>query len=140
MQKTFGLIKPDVISRGIIKEVINNLIEMLKHVKGFKFQETGVTTMTEEEAKILYGEHQSKAFFKDMINFIANKELVMIIMEGENIIDEYRKVMGATNPKDAIKDSLRGMFGISIDENSFHGSDSEISADREINIFQYKFK
>ena len=88
-----------------------------------------------DEAAEFYKVHQSKPFYNDLCSYLASGPIVAMILEGENAITENRKLMGATNPKDAKENTIRKLFGISIDKNSVHGSDSTENAKKEIEFF-----
>ena len=130
MSKTFSIIKPDATKRnitGAINKIIedNNLrIIAQKRIK-----------LSKEKAEGFYSVHKDKPFFKDLIEYMTSGPVIIQVLEGENAIENYRKVMGATNPENAEKDTIRKQFALNIQENSVHGSDSEESAITEINYF-----
>jgi len=130
MSKTFSIIKPDATKRnitGAINKIIedNNLrIIAQKRIK-----------LSKEKAEGFYSVHKDKPFFTDLIDYMTSGPVIIQVLEGENAIEKYRKVMGATNPENAEKDTIRKQFALNIQENSVHGSDSEESAITEINYF-----
>ena len=91
--------------------------------------------LCKEEASEFYKVHQSKPFYNDLCAYLSSGPIVVMILEGENAVAANRKLMGATNPKDAEENTIRKLYGISIDKNSVHGSDSLINAKKEINFF-----
>ena len=130
MSKTFSIIKPDATKRnitGAINKIIedNNLrIIAQKRIK-----------LSKEKAEGFYSVHKDKPFFTDLIDYMTSGPVIIQVLEGENAIEKYRKVMGATNPENAEKDTIRKQFALNIQENSVHGSDSEENAITEINYF-----
>ena len=130
IQQTLSIIKPDAVERNLaekIKEIFkkNNL-----HIK-----ESKKIQLTKEEASEFYKVHQSKPFYNDLCAYLSSGPIIAMILEGENAVLENRKLMGATNPKDADENTIRKLFGISIDKNSVHGSDSTDNAKKEIQFF-----
>ena len=91
--------------------------------------------ISKEEAAEFYKVHQTKPFYGDLCNYLSSGPIVVMVLEGENAISRNRKLMGSTDPKKAEKGTLRGMYGLSIDKNSVHGSDSQDNAKKEINFF-----
>ena len=91
--------------------------------------------ITKDEAAEFYKVHQSKPFYNDLCAYLSSGPIVVMILEGENAVMSYRKLMGATNPKDAEENTIRKLYGISIDKNSVHGSDSLDNASKEIRFF-----
>lgn len=132
-QHTFGIIKPDAVNRNLIGAILS-LIE-----KEFKIIDLRLENLGEDFLNVFYSEHSSKPFFSSLISYTKGPAVLMIL-EGENAIEDYRKLLGPTNPKEANKLTIRGTFGISIDQNSAHGSASEIEAKREIEIYNRFFK
>ena len=130
LEQTLSIIKPDAISKGFTEEICQRLEEA-----GLKILSKKSLHLTEEEAEGFYIEHKGKPFFPDLITFMTSGPIQVQILEGENGIAKYREVMGNTNPKEANPGTLRADFADSIDANAVHGSDSEQSAEREINYF-----
>ena len=124
------MVKPDGVKRGLVGEVVSRLER-----KGFKIRELKMMQIPRETAERHYGEHQGKPFFDSLVSFITSGPVVAMIVEGENAIKEWRKMMGATNPADAAPGTIRGDFASTIDENVAHGSDAPDTAEREIGIF-----
>ncbi len=129
-ERTFAMVKPDGVKRGLVGEVVSRLER-----KGFKIRELKMMQIPRETAERHYGEHQGKPFFDSLVSFITSGPVVAMIVEGENAISEWRKMMGATNPADAAPGTIRGDFASTIDENVAHGSDAADTAEREIGIF-----
>ena len=129
-ERTLSIIKPDAVERNLennIKNFFSN--NSLRIVDSKKIQ------ITKEEAEEFYKVHQSKPFYNDLCSYLSSGPIVVIILEGQNAISENRKLMGATDPKKAEKGTLRFNYGISIDKNSVHGSDSLDNAKKEIDFF-----
>ena len=130
MQRTFSIIKPDATKRNItgsINKIIedNNLrIIAQKRIK-----------MSKEMAEGFYAIHKDKPFFGDLIEYMTSEPVVVQILEGENAVEKYRTIMGATNPDNADEGTIRNKFALNIQENSVHGSDSLENAEIEINYF-----
>ena len=129
-EQTLSIIKPDAVER--------NLAEKIKH----KFTENKLTIknqkkiqISREEAAEFYKVHQTKPFYDRLCSYLSSGPIVVMILEGENAIAANRKLMGATNPKDAQENTIRKLYGISIDKNSVHGSDSSENAKKEIDFF-----
>jgi nucleoside-diphosphate kinase len=129
-ERTFAMVKPDGVKRGLVGEVITRLER-----KGFRIVGLKLMQIPRETAERHYGEHQGKPFYEGLVSFITSGPVVMMVVEGEDAISEWRKMMGATNPKDAAPGTLRGDFASTIDENVVHGSDAPATAEREIAIF-----
>ena len=130
IERTYAMVKPDGVKRGLVGEVIRRLEQ-----KGFRIVGMKLMQIPRETAERHYGEHQGKPFFEGLVSFITSGPVVAMVVEGENAIGEWRKMMGATNPKDAALGTIRGDFASTIDENVAHGSDAPETAEREIQIF-----
>ena len=130
IEQTFAMVKPDGVKRGLVGEVISRLEQ-----KGFTIKQLKMMDIPRETAERHYGEHKGKPFFESLVGFITSGSVVAMVVEGENAIKEWRKMMGATNPADAALGTIRGDFASTIDENVVHGSDAPDTAEREINIF-----
>lgn len=130
MERTFIAIKPDGVQRGYIGEIIQRFER-----KGFKLNGLKLMNVTREMAETHYGEHASKPFFQGLVNFITSGPIVAMVWEGANVVESARKMMGATNPKDAAPGTIRGDYAVDLGRNVIHGSDSVESAEREIRIF-----
>lgn len=130
IERTFAMVKPDGVKRSLVGEVVKRLEQ-----KGFRLVGMKLMQIPREMAETHYGEHKGKPFYEDLVNFITSGPVVAMVVEGENAIGEWRKMMGATNPKDAAPGTLRGDYATIIDENVVHGSDAPATAEREIDIF-----
>jgi len=130
IEQTLSIIKPDAVERNL-EDKIKSFIEekSLKILKSKKVQ------ITKEEAAEFYKVHQTKPFYQDLCNYLSSGPIVVMILEGEEAILTNRKIMGATDPLKAEKGTLRKIYGLSIDKNSVHGSDSLESAKNEIAFF-----
>ena len=129
-EQTLSIIKPDAVER--------NLIENIKSIftkNNLAIKDDKKIHITKEEAAEFYKVHQSKPFYDDLCSYLSSGPIVVMILEGENAVVHNRKLMGATNPKNAEENTIRKLYGISIDKNSVHGSDSIDNAKKEINFF-----
>ena len=130
MNRTFSIIKPDATKRnitGAINKIIedNNLtIVAQKRIK-----------LSKDKAEGFYSVHKDKPFFNDLIEYMTSGPVILQVLEGDNAVENYRKIMGATNPENAEKGTIRKEHALNIQENSVHGSDSEENAKIEINYF-----
>ena len=129
-QKTLSIIKPDAVKAGHT-DAINLMIES----SGLKILQRKELNLTMEQAEKFYAVHSDKPFYKDLCNFMASGPIVVQMLEGENAVELYRKVMGVTNPDKAEENTIRKKFATSIQENAVHGSDSEENALKELNFF-----
>ena len=130
MEQTLSIIKPDAVERNLSEEIKN---EFKKN--NFKIIKERKVHLEKSDAEKFYQVHQSKPFYDDLCSYLSSGPIVAMILEGENAILENRKIMGATNPKDAEPNTIRKLYGISIDKNSVHGSDSVENAKIEIDFF-----
>lgn len=130
MERTLSIIKPDATKRSITGK-INTMIE----AAGLSIIAQKRILLSESEAKEFYGVHKERPFFKDLVKFITSGPVVVQVLEAENAISLYRKTMGATNPKEADRGTIRAEHAESIEANSVHGSDSTENAIIEINFF-----
>ena len=128
--KTFFMVKPDGVKRNIVGQVIDRVEQ-----EGFKISKMKMMTISSELAEEHYGEHKDKPFFTDLVEFITSGPVVAMQVEGENVVMQIRNLMGATNPSDATPGSIRGDLATELDKNVVHGSDSDESAERELNLF-----
>lgn len=130
IQQTLAIIKPDVTKRNLIGQVLTEIEKGGLSVKALK-----MVHLTAEQAGGFYAEHQGKDFFAPLVTFMTSAPIVVAVLEGENAVQHYRKLMGATDPEKRVKGTIRDRFALSYRENSVHGSDSEDSAKREIAYF-----
>ena len=129
-EQTLSIIKPDAVERNLVEE-----IKRIFTLNNLKIKESKKIQISKEEAAEFYKVHQSKPFYENLCSYLSSGPIVAMILEGENAILENRKLMGATDPKKAEENTIRKQYGISIDKNSVHGSDSSENAKKEINFF-----
>lgn len=130
IEKTYTMIKPDGVRNGHIGEIVNRFERV-----GLTVERMELGMVSEELAKANYAEHEGKPFYEGLIAYITSGPVVKMAVSGENAVATVRKLMGATNPADAAPGTIRGDFGLTMDENVIHGSDSVASAEREIGVF-----
>ena len=130
MEQTLSIIKPDAVERNLVDE-----IKKIFTKNNLNIKEGKKIHVSKEEASDFYKVHQSKPFYDDLCTYLSSSPIFVMILEGENAVAENRRIMGATNPKDAEENTIRKLYGISIDKNSVHGSDSVENAKQEINFF-----
>ena len=130
VEQTLSIIKPDAVERNL-----DNQIKQLFIKKGFKIIKEKKIQIEKSEAEKFYKVHETKPFYNDLCNYLSSGPIIAMILEKENGVSENRELMGATNPKDAVEGTIRKKFGISIDKNSVHGSDSVDNAKIEIDFF-----
>ena len=128
-EQTLIIIKPDAVKRNLVGEILSRFEK-----KGFTISKLKALNFTVEMAEQFYSAHNSKPFFGELVSFITSRKVVAAVIEGENVIDTTREIIGKTNPKDAASGTIRGDFGIDITENSIHASDSSESFDKEVNV------
>ena len=129
-EKTLSIIKPDAVERNLQDKIKNEF-----KTNNFEIVDEKKIHITKQEAEEFYKVHATKPFYKDLCNYLSSGPIVVMILQKENAVLDNRKLMGATNPNDAKEGTLRKKFGISIDKNSVHGSDSLENAKVEINFF-----
>ena len=130
MEQTLSIIKPDAVERNLAEKIKEKFLENKLTIKNQK-----KIQISKEEAAEFYKVHQTKPFYDRLCNYLSSGPIVVMILEGENAISINRKIMGATDPQKADKGTIRKEFGISIDKNSVHGSDSQDNAKKEIDFF-----
>ena len=130
LEQTLSIIKPDAVERNLQEEIKDQFKK-----KGFIIFKEKKIKLEKHEAEKFYQVHQSKPFYNDLCSYLSSGPIVVMILEGNNAVLANRKIMGATNPKDAEPNTIRKKFGISIDKNSVHGSDSLDNAKKEIEFF-----
>ncbi len=130
VEQTLSIIKPDAVERNLHEQIKNNFIE-----NGFDIKNEKKIKISKSEAEEFYKVHQSKPFYDELCNYLSSGPIVVMILERENAVTENRKLMGATDPTKAEEGTLRKKYGISIDKNSVHGSDSIENAKIEIDFF-----
>ena len=130
MEQTLSIIKPDAVERNL-----EDKIKTLFGKNNLKILKSKKVKISKEEASEFYKIHQTKSFYNDLCNYLSSGPIIVMIWEGENAVSKNRQLMGATDPKKAEEGTLRRMYGLSIDKNSIHGSDSVENGKIEINFF-----
>ena len=130
IEQTLSIIKPDAVERNLQDQIKQEFIN-----KGFEIIKEKKIHISKEEAERFYKVHESKPFYNDLCNYLSSGPIVVMILQRESAVTENRKLMGATNPIDAEEGTLRKKYGISIDKNSVHGSDSLDNAKIELDFF-----
>ena len=130
VEKTLSIIKPDAVKKNVIGEIYTRFEK-----KGLKIVAARMLSLTTEEAKSFYKEHEERPFFNDLVKFMTSGPVMVQVLEGENAVSENRNLMGSTDPKEAEIGTIRADFAASIDANAVHGSDSIETAKQEINFF-----
>ena len=129
-EQTLSIVKPDAVERNLIEDIKNIFTK-----NDLKIIDSKKIHITKDEAAEFYRVHQSKPFYNDLCAYLSSGPIFVMILEGKNAVLLNRKLMGATNPKDAEENTIRKLYGISIDKNSVHGSDSIENATKEIQFF-----
>lgn len=129
-QKTYIMIKPDAVARGLVGAILGRF-----EACGLTIDRMEYGRVTPEEAAANYAEHEGKPFYAGLVEYITSGPVVKMVLAGPDAVTVCRKLMGATNPRDAAPGTIRGDFGLTLDANIVHGSDSPDSAEREISIF-----
>ena len=129
-EQTLSIIKPDAVERNLTDDIKKIFIK-----NNLKIKESKKIHITKDEAAEFYKVHQSKLFYSDLCAYLSSGPIVVMILEGDNSVLANRKLMGSTNPKEAEENTIRKLYGISIDKNSVHGSDSVENAKKEIEFF-----
>tara|TARA_A100001011_G_scaffold395724_1_gene491591 strand:+ start:3425 stop:3829 length:405 start_codon:yes stop_codon:yes gene_type:complete len=130
IQQTLSIIKPDAVERNLVEKITEKFSQNNLTIKKQK-----KIQISKDEAAEFYKVHQTKSFYERLCNYLSSGPIVVIILEGENAIEANRRIMGATDPKNAERGTIRKEYGISIDKNSVHGSDSIDNAKKEIEFF-----
>lgn len=130
MENTLSIIKPEAVTRGLCGKIISQIEE-----SGLKIVAQKMLQMSSEQAARFYAPHQGKAFFEGLVENITAGPIIVQVLCGENAVENYRKLMGNTNPVAAEEGTIRRLYGISIEKNAVHGSDNTETAEREIDFF-----
>ena len=130
VENTLSIIKPDAVERNLSEEIKAIFIK-----KGFTILKEKKIQITREEAEKFYLVHQTKPFYNDLCNYLSSGPIIVMVLSKENAVSDNRNLMGVTNPQDAKEGTIRKKFGLSIDKNSVHGSDSIENAKIEIDFF-----
>ena len=128
--RTFAIIKPDAVKKGVAGKIYDRILNAQFNILGAK-----LTRITLDQAEGFYAIHTGKPFYSELTEFMSSGQSMVLVLEKENAVVDNRKLMGATDPKNAESGTLREKYGISIDKNSVHGSDSVENAKIEINFF-----
>ena len=131
---TFTMIKPDAFEAGNTGKILQKIIE-----NGFKIKALRLTHLHRENAEAFYAVHKERPFFNGLVTFMSSGPIVAAILEKENAVDDFRKLIGSTNPADAADGTIRKLFATSIERNAVHGSDSDENAQIESNFFFNQF-
>ena len=130
MEETLSIIKPDAMDRNLVDKIKNIFIK-----NNFEIIREKKVKLEKKDAELFYKVHETKPFYNDLCNYLSSGPVLVMVLKKDNAIAENRKIMGATNPEDADPGTIRREFGISIDKNSIHGSDSKENAETEISFF-----
>ena len=129
-EQTLSIIKPDAVERNLDEKIKSIFVK-----EGFKIVKEKKIKLEKDDAEKFYKVHETKPFYNDLCEYLSSGPVVAMILEKENAVSSNRQIMGATDPKNADEGTIRKQFGISIDKNSVHGSDSIENAKKEINFF-----
>jgi nucleoside-diphosphate kinase len=124
--KTFTMIKPDAVEKGHVGAILNKI-----NASGFRIVSMKMTQMSQRDAELFYAVHKERPFFGELVSFMSRGPIVAAILEKENAVDDFRTLIGATNPEEAAEGTLRKQFATSMGENAVHGSDSNENAEIE---------
>lgn len=130
MEKTFAIIKPNAVKKNCIGKII-----AMAEDAGLKVVSARMQTLSDKEAEGFYAEHSQRPFFPSLTKFMTSGPVLLLVLEGENGVEKWRKLMGATDPAKAAPGTIRKLYGDSIEANSTHGSESLTAANREISFF-----
>lgn len=130
IERTFSIIKPDAVAKNVIGEIVSRFEKA-----GLRVVASRMERLSAADAEGFYAEHKGRPFYADLVSYMTSGPVVLQVLEGESAIAKNRELMGATNPKEAAKGTIRADFAESIDANAVHGSDSPTSAAREIAYF-----
>ena len=130
MEKTLSIIKPDAVERNLIGQIVSIFEKNSLNIHSIK-----KIMLSKKMAEDFYFVHKARPFFNDLCTYMSSGPVVVMVLEGNNSVVKNREIMGATNPKDAAKGTIRNLYGISLDKNSVHGSDSKENAKIEIDFF-----
>ena len=130
MEKTLSIIKPDAVERNLIGQIVSIFEKNSLIIHSIK-----KIILSKKMAEDFYFVHKERPFFNDLCTYMSSGPVVVMVLEGDNAVFKNREIMGATNPKDSAKGTIRNLYGISLDKNSVHGSDSKENAKIEIDFF-----
>ena|SRR6056297_1521349 len=129
-KRTLAIIKPDSVKKNVIGKIVSQITEAGFEIKGMK-----MLKLTKSAAGAFYEVHKDKPFYNDLVEYMTSGPVVPIALEKENAIDDFRKLIGATDPTKAEEGTVRKLYGISIEANAIHGSDSDENGEKEIAFF-----
>ena len=130
MEKTLSIIKPDAIERNLVGQIVSIFEKNSLTIHSIK-----KIVLSKKMAEDFYFVHKKKPFFNDLCTYMSSGPVIVMVLEGNDAVAKNREIMGATNPKDAAKETIRNLYGISLDKNTVHGSDSKENAKIEIDFF-----
>ncbi|MBX9702894.1 MAG: nucleoside-diphosphate kinase [Silvanigrellaceae bacterium] len=130
MEKTFSIIKPDGVKRNIIGKILSKMED-----SGLRIVATKLVHLSKKEVQEFYAVHAGRSFFAELCEYMTSGPVLVSVLEGKNAVLAYRELMGATDPAKASQGTIRAEFGLSVGENTVHGSDSKENAEIEINYF-----
>ncbi|MRX27323.1 nucleoside-diphosphate kinase [Kangiella sp. HZ709] len=130
IERTFSIVKPDAVAKNVIGEIYSRFERA-----GLRIVASKMMHLSREKAEGFYAEHAERPFFGALVDFMTSGPVMVQVLEGENAIKANREIMGATNPAEALRGTIRADYAVSVDENAAHGSDSPESAEREISYF-----
>ena len=130
IEQTLSILKPDAVERNLDEKIKSIFVK-----RGFKIVKEKKIKLEKDDAEKFYKVHETKPFYNDLCEYLSSGPIVTMVLEKENAVSSNRQIMGATDPKNAEEGTIRKQFGISIDKNSVHGSDSIENAKKEINFF-----
>lgn len=130
VEKTFSIIKPNAVKKGAIGDIINQFEQ-----NGLRVAAAKLTMLSKEKCELFYAEHKERPFFGELVSFMTSGPVMLMCLIGENAVAKNRELMGATDPKKADAGTIRAKHGANVGENAVHGSDSPVSAARELAIF-----
>jgi nucleoside-diphosphate kinase len=129
-QQTLAIIKPDAVQRGLVGAILQRLEE-----EGFRIRALKMVHLTKAQAEAFYIVHRERPFYDSLTTYMSSGPIVVMVLERDDAIDHLRRVMGATDPAQAAPDTIRRLYGLNIERNAIHGSDSPESAASEISFF-----
>ncbi|WP_309492943.1 nucleoside-diphosphate kinase [Candidatus Hecatella orcuttiae] len=130
VEKTFAILKPETVARGLVGEVLRRIEQ-----EGFRICAAKLVKATEKQAEKLYEMHVGKPFYKELLSHITSGPIFVMVVEGESAVQRLRALVGATNPAEAEKGTIRGDYGLTVTKNAIHAADSQENARRETAIF-----
>jgi nucleoside-diphosphate kinase len=130
VEKTFSIIKPNAVKKGVIGDIISQFEQ-----NGLRVGAAKLTVLSKDKCELFYAEHKERPFFGELVSFMTSGPVMLMCLVGENAVLKNREIMGATDPKKAAPGTIRAKHGDSVGENAVHGSDSPVSAARELAIF-----